>query len=185
MRPAALAGLPEPLAEEFQGHVPNRCNQEGRHGFCPPSGSLPSRKQQACAGSRDRWGDRNAKEERLNRVRASPSTRALVAALALASVSEPAFADRHCAPALEAYWRARTFLLQENRPCADAIRLSTPDFHEAAAQARICGFMSLHDRLNSLFFGDAPAGEEGCRARVERILDFGPELKEIVEAYHY
>ena len=109
----------------------------------------------------------------------------LAAAIALVSVLEPAVADRHCAPVLEAYWRARTILLQEDRACADALRLSTPDFHEATAQARICGFMSLHDRLGLLFFGDAPVGDGTCRAKVERILEFSSELQEIVEAYHY
>ncbi|MDE0694868.1 MAG: hypothetical protein OXH76_03430 [Boseongicola sp.] len=83
----------------------------------------------------------------MNRRGTGLCTRALVAAIALASVSGPAIADRHCAPVMEAYWRARTFLLQENLSCGDAFRLSTPDFHEAAAQARICGFMSLHDRF--------------------------------------
>ena len=113
------------------------------------------------------------------------STCTLAAAIALVFVSEPAVADRHCAPVLEAYWRARTILLQENRACGDALRLSTPDFHEATAQARICGFMSLHDRLDSLLFGDAPVGDDACRAKVERILEFSSELQEIVETYHY
>ena len=61
-------------------------------------------------------------------------------------------ADRHCAPVMEAFWRARTILLQASLSCADAFRLSTPDFREAAAQVRICGFMSLRDRLNSLYY---------------------------------
>ena len=39
--------------------------------------------------------------------------------------------------------------------------------------------------LNSLFFEDAPGGDEGCGERVERILEFSSELQEIVEAYHY
>ena len=110
---------------------------------------------------------------------------AFAAVLALVSLSEPAIADRHCAPVLEAYWRARTILLREDHACADAIRLSTPDFHEATAQARICGFMSLHDRLDSLFFGDTAEGDEVCRAKVERILEFSSELHDIVEAHHY
>lgn len=113
------------------------------------------------------------------------STRTLVAAIALVFVSEPAIADRHCAPVLEAFWRARTILLQEDRACPDALRLSTPDFREATAQAKICGFMSLHDRLDSLLFGDAAVGDEDCRAKLKRILQFSSELQEIVETYHY
>ncbi len=117
--------------------------------------------------------------------RSGSSMHALVAAIALVFVPEPAIADRHCAPVLEAFWRARTILLQEDRKCRDALRLSTPDFHEATAQARICGFMSLHDRLDSLLFGGAPVGDEDCRAKLERILEFSSELQDIVETHHY
>ncbi|MCY4462571.1 MAG: hypothetical protein OXC26_19570 [Albidovulum sp.] len=121
----------------------------------------------------------------MNRSRTRLSVRALATALALALGSESAVADRHCAPVIEAYWRARTFLLQENTSCSDALRLSTPDFHEAAAQAKICGYMPLHERLNSLFFGSSPETEQDCKGKVERILDFSTELRNTIEAYHY
>ncbi len=109
--------------------------------------------------------------------------RTLVVILLPVLLSGPAIADRHCAPVMEAYWRARVFLLQEDQGCADALSRSTPDFHEAVAQARICGFMSLHDRLQALLFGDG--GGESCETRVERILEFSPELQAIIEDHHY
>ncbi len=111
------------------------------------------------------------------------SCRVLALALVLSVLPGPVIADRHCAPVMEAYWRARTFLMQEGQTCADALGQSIPDFHEAVAQARICGYTALHDRLNSLLF-DADEGGS-CEARVKRILEFSPELQEIIEDYHY
>ncbi len=110
--------------------------------------------------------------------------RTLVAILFPVLLSGPAIADRHCAPVMEAYWRARAFLLQEDQSCTEILARSNPDFHEAVAQARICGFISLHDHLQSLLFGDGADGES-CEARVERILEFSPELQAIIENHHY
>ncbi len=93
-------------------------------------------------------------------------------------------ADRHCAPVIEAVWRARTFLSVEDQSCADRLQASEADLQEAVAQARICGYMTLHEQLDELFFGDQPSTTDECEAKVAGILEFGPALKSIVDAYH-
>ena len=169
--------------EEFHERVPTDTDKRGTMPFLPTLGSSPFVGRRTVP-KRECAGFRNFAHESRNRSRTRSSARALTVVLALVSGSEHAIADRHCAPAMEAYWRARTILLQENQTCSDALHLSTPDFHEATAQARICGFMSLHDQLNSLFFGGSPEGDEDCGAKVKRILEFSSELQEIIETYH-
>ena len=44
--------------------------------------------------------------------------------------------------------------------------------------------MSLHERLKSLLFEGAPVGDDDCKAKLERNLEFSAELQEIVEAHH-
>ena len=118
-------------------------------------------------------------------TRGPPSgVRALTLGVVLVLGSGSVLADRHCAPVIEAMWRARSILLQEGQTCVGALSESKPDLQEATAQAKICGYASLHNKLNTLLAGEDQAEVAVCEAKLERILEFSLELRELVEAYH-
>ncbi len=162
-------------------------SRRGQSGSCPPAGfgrGFCNRMSQTINGERFQGIDVSEEKIMLRRDPAAGVRAFLVWATLLAAGSGPVFADRHCAPVIEAYWRARTFLMQEGQACVELLRASGPDFEEAVAQAKICGFMPLHRKLDELLLSEQPKGAAQCRAKVKRILEFGSVLHDLVEAYH-
>ena len=107
-----------------------------------------------------------------------------VLAAAVLSPAAPAMADRHCAPVVEAFWRARTVLMQDDLSCPERLAAGMPDLIEAAAQAEICGYSSLHARLAGLVDEIDLEQTQSCEARRKQLLEFSQELRRLVQSYH-
>lgn len=94
-----------------------------------------------------------------------------------------ATADRHCYPALDAYFAVRFVLLAEGSSCPARLTEAADILDEALANAQICSCTALVEHLEGL---TAVTRNEtrGCLERSAVLLDAEAETKTTVSACH-
>lgn len=98
--------------------------------------------------------------------------------------SVPSLADRHCLPALNAYYGARYALHDESAACVPALEQALEALRSAVDHANVCGCGQLVGTIKPLI-EDPEGGEAGCRRRAAEILGQSERVKALVGACNH
>lgn len=96
----------------------------------------------------------------------------------------PSLADRHCLPALNAYYGARYALHDESAACAPALEQAFEALRSAMDHANVCGCGELVEAIKPLV--EAQGGDEAsCRSRAAEILGQSERMKALVDTCNH
>lgn len=103
--------------------------------------------------------------------------------LSVLALALPAQADRHCMPALEAYYGARHALQSAEGSCQTRMENALQRLRGAHDFAAACGCRELGDAVRALT-DEIAADGIGCETAGERLHDFAQTMEDQVQACH-
>jgi len=92
-------------------------------------------------------------------------------------------ADRHCYPALDAYFVSRVLVMSEDRSCEAKTDEAAEEIAHARFLSEICSCGGLTSTIDDLI--DRLGAEASCEGRTELLLGAKDELTQAVDDCHY
>jgi hypothetical protein len=106
-----------------------------------------------------------------------------VCVVAFLLTASAALSDRHCAPALERYFEARSEILKPHNYCPISLQAALQGMAEASVEASVCGCNILQSYLNAVI-DDVNSVGRSCPDNQTLLLELDSELFKKVEACH-